>query len=221
MAEDGAPEGATVLAREQTGGRGRKGRGWASPAGGVWLSVVLRPSLPLEAWPLIGFAAGAGAAAALESVSRMTIQLKWPNDLILEGRKIGGILVESAGGVAILGIGVNANIAIEDLPNAVRPSATTLLTSLGRTIDLSALVREILEQVEYFYDSIHRDPQSTLDAWRRRSFLNGRQVQVSGATSLEGIVEDIADNGALLVRTSSGVHSLTAGDVSVREAQAR
>ncbi|MGH2397309.1 MAG: biotin--[acetyl-CoA-carboxylase] ligase, partial [bacterium] len=99
MAEAHAPEGAAALAGEQTGGRGRKGSAWASPSGGLWLSIVLRPTIPLEAWPLIGFAAGAGVAAALESVSGRTIQLKWPNDVILESRKVGGILVESAAGV--------------------------------------------------------------------------------------------------------------------------
>lgn len=221
LAKQGAAEGTTVVAEAQTAGRGRKGRHWASPPGGLWLSIVLRPSLPLEAWPLIGFAAGAGTAAALESVSGKTIQLKWPNDLILDSRKVGGVLVESAEGVVILGIGINANIAIEDLPGDIRPSATTLLTSLGRIIDLSALVREILGQVEAFYDSMHRDPQSILDAWRRRSFLTGRRVQVSGVNSLDGVAEDIDDNGALLIRTSQGVLSVSAGDVSVRETQAR
>jgi BirA family biotin operon repressor/biotin-[acetyl-CoA-carboxylase] ligase len=221
MAEAGAAEGTVVLASEQTVGRGRKGRGWASPSGGLWMSVVLRPTLPPESWPLIGFAAGAGAAAALESVSGKTIQLKWPNDLVLDGRKVGGILVESAGGFAILGIGINANVAIEELPDDLRTTAVTLLASLGSPVDLAALARSILEQVEHFYDLMHRDPQAILDTWRRRSFLNGRRVQITGTRMLEGVAEDIDDRGALLIRTASGVQPVTVGDVSVRETHAR
>lgn len=220
MAEAGAPEGVAVLAGEQTGGRGRKGSSWASPAGGLWLSVVLRPDLPLAAWPLIGFAAGAGAAAALESVAGQTVQLKWPNDLILDGQKVGGILVESAGDVAILGIGINVNFGKDALPEDVRRGATTVLASLGREVELAVLTRAILEQVEYFYDVMHRDPKAVLRAWRMRSFLTGRLVQVSGTHVLEGVAEDVDDSGALLIRTASGVQAVTVGDVSVRETRA-
>jgi len=220
MAEAGAPEGAAVLAAEQSGGRGRKGRRWASPSGGLWLSVVLRPTLRLEAWRLIGFAAGVGAATALESVNCRTIQLKWPNDLILESRKVGGILVESAGGVAILGIGINVNFAHDALPEDVRRGATTILASLGRSVDLAVLTRAILEQVEYFYDLMQRDPKTVLRSWRMRSFLTGQFVQVSGVHTLEGVAEDVDDNGALLIRTASGIQPVTVGDVSVRETRA-
>ncbi len=221
MAKADAPEGTAALAGEQTGGRGRKGSAWASPSGGLWLSIVLRPTIPLEAWPLIGFAAGAGVAAALESVSGRTIQLKWPNDVILESRKVGGILVESAAGVAILGIGINVNVELDALPEDVRRGATTVLASLGRTVDLSVLTRAVLEQVEHFYDLLSQDSKAVLRAWRRRSFLSGRSVQVGSTHMLEGIAEDVDDSGALLIRTASGVQPVTVGEVSVRETRPR
>lgn len=218
LADDGAPEGTAVLAREQTGGRGRHGRGWISPAGGLWLSVVLRPSLSHGAWPLIGFAAGAGAAAAVETVTGAQTQLKWPNDLMLNGRKVGGVLVESSGDVAIAGIGINANVLPEALPEGVRAGATTLLASLGRPVDLPALARAVLEQVERFYGLVRDRPDAVLDAWRTRSFLTGRRVTVAGAQMLEGVAEGIDGAGALLVRTASGVRPVRAADVSIREA---
>lgn len=218
LAKHGAPEGAAVLAREQTGGRGRQGRGWVSPAGGLWLSVVLRPSLPADAWPLIGFAAGAGAAAAVEAATGATILLKWPNDLMLHGRKVGGILVESGGDVAILGIGINANVPLEALPDGVRAGATTLLASLGRPVELAALARTVLYEVEQYYDLVHQNPDAVLEAWRARSFLTGRRVTVSGAQRIDGVAEGIDVSGALLVRTGSGIQPVRAADVSVREA---
>lgn len=218
LAEEGAPEGTAVLAIEQTGGRGRQGRGWISPAGGLWLSIVLRPSLAHDAWPLIGFATGAGAAAAVETVTGAKTQLKWPNDLMLNERKVGGVLVESSGDVAIAGVGINANVLPEALPEGVRAGATTLLASLGRPVDLAALARAVLEQVERFYDLVREGPEAVLDAWRARSFLTGRRVTVAGAQMFEGVAEGIDRAGALLVRTASGVRPVRAADVSIREA---
>lgn len=109
LAASGAGEGTAVLALEQSAGRGRLGRRWASPPGGLYLSLVLRPDLRMERWPLIGLACSLGAAAAAEAHAGAPVRVKWPNDLLLDGRKVGGILIEVAGDAAVCGIGLNIN----------------------------------------------------------------------------------------------------------------
>lgn len=219
LAEAGAPEGTAVLAREQTGGRGRLGRRWASPPGGLWLSVVLRPQLPVAEWTRLGFAASVAAAAAVDAVAGVPVGLKWPNDLVVGGRKLGGVLVEAGGAYAIAGIGINANVQVELLEPEIAAAATSL-SAMGRDVDLAALVRRVLRELEYHYDLLQRGGPAVMAKWRARSITLGRAVRVIGADVFDGIAETVDDDGALLVRTSSGMRRVLAGEVSVREAEA-
>lgn len=203
-AEAGASEGTAVLALEQTAGRGRRGRAWASPPGGLYLSVVLRPRLPVERWPLIGLGAAVGVASAVETVTGRAIGLKWPNDLMYDDRKAGGILMEAAGTYGIIGIGINANVAVESLP----PGAASL------TVELGPLVTATLPALEYHYDLVHTDPDKILELWRGRSVTLGRSIRVLGREEVEGIAEDIDKNGALVLRTPSGLRRIIGGDLS-------
>ncbi len=218
LAEQDAPEGTVVVAREQTGGRGRLGRTWASPPGGLWLSLVLRPQLPATEWPLLGFVASVAAAAALEVVARVPVQLKWPNDLMLEGRKLGGVLVETGGTYAITGIGINANVPIDALPREVGAIATTLAECLGRPVDLVTLTHELLRELERFYTLVAQDRHAVMEWWRARSATLGRRVRVVGmGGDFDGVAESVDDSGALFVRTRAGVRRVFAGEVSLRE----
>ena len=216
LAAQGAAEGTTVVAAEQIGGRGRRKRAWLSPAGGLWLSVVLRPALPADQWPLVGFAAGIGAARAVEEIAHVRVGLKWPNDLMIDERKLGGVLVEARGPAVMAGIGINANIALDDFPPDIRPIATSLLAVLARPVDLAALARALLEQFESVYDLLALNADDVLAGWRERDLTRGRQVRVSGAEDLGGVAEDVDRTGALLVKTSTGIRRIVAGDVSVR-----
>jgi len=220
LADQGAPEGSTVIALVQTGGRGRRGRSWQSPAGGLWLSVVLRPVLEAERWPLVGFAASVGAAAAVGDVTGALVRLKWPNDLIASGRKLGGVLVESSGNAAVVGIGINANLSMTDLPAEVRASAVTLMSLLGRPVDLETLAAAVLTQFERHHDLLQRDPGALLALWRARDLTVGRAVRISGVYDLEGTAEEVDGSGALLVRTAAGVQRVAAGEVSLRTVDA-
>ncbi|HVH30738.1 MAG TPA: biotin--[acetyl-CoA-carboxylase] ligase, partial [bacterium] len=152
LAAQGAAEGTAVFAVEQTGGRGRRQRAWLSPAGGLWLSVVLRPVLPAEQWPLVGFAVGVGAARAVEEIAPVRVGLKWPNDLMIDEQKLGGVLMEAQGPAVIAGIGINANIPLDHFPADLRASATSLHAVLAHPVDLAALARALLEQFEGVYD---------------------------------------------------------------------
>ncbi len=209
LADAGAAEGTAVLALEQTRGRGRRGRAWISPRGGIYLSVVTKPSLPQEQWALIGYAVAVGAAVAAESAAGVRMRLKWPNDLMVDDGKVGGILAEAWGTIAVAGIGMNANVATETLgPGA----ASFPLDDAGWV----SLVRAILCEAERHYDVLQSDPRHLLDAWRARSMTLGRRVIVTGAVEAEGLAEDVAEDGALLVRTDAGLLRVLAGDVTVR-----
>jgi BirA family biotin operon repressor/biotin-[acetyl-CoA-carboxylase] ligase len=216
LAAQGAREGATVLAVAQTGGRGRRSRAWSSPAGGLWLSIVLRPALPAERWPLVGFAAAVGAGRAVEDITSVRVRLKWPNDLMVDEHKVGGVLVEARGPVLIAGIGLNANIEPETFAPDVRRVATSLSAVLGRSVDLVALARALLERFEAVYELLTGETDVVLAMWRARDLTRGRSVRISGAQELEGVAEDVDQTGALLVRTADGLRRVVAGDVSVR-----
>lgn len=206
LAEEGAPEGAAVLALEQTAGRGRLGRPWASPRGGMYLSVVLRPALPTDRWSLLGIAIAVGSSSAAESLAGMPITLKWPNDLLLDVRKVGGILVEAGPTFAVAGIGINAAVP----PDMLHPDAASL------NVELAPLVCEILRGVEQAMAMLPADAAGLLAQWRRRSATLGRHVRVVGREEVAGIAEDIDADGALLLRTAQGVRRVLAGDVSLR-----
>ncbi len=216
LAAQGAAEGTTVLGVEQIGARGRRQRAWLSPAGGLWLSVVLRPALPTDQWPLVGFAAGVGAARAVEEIAHVTVGLKWPNDLMIGERKLGGVLMEVRGPAVIVGIGINANLALDHFPPDIRSIATSLLAALARPVDLAALARALLEQFERAYDLLAHNPEEVLAGWRERDLTRGQQVRLSGAEDLEGVAEGVDRTGALLVRTGAGIRRIVAGDVSLR-----
>jgi BirA family biotin operon repressor/biotin-[acetyl-CoA-carboxylase] ligase len=217
LAVQGASEGTTVIAWIQTGGRGRRGRVWLSPAGGLWLSVVLRPRVSLEQWPLVGLAASAGAAGAVREVAGVEARVKWPNDILVEDRKLGGVLIEASGTAAIAGIGINANVP----PGALdaQKGGISLLGRLEHPVDLTALACAVLGQFERHYDLLHTDPDALLVRWREHDATLGRQVRVWGAQELEGVAEDVDDRGALLVRTPGGLRRVVAGDVSLRTAE--
>ncbi len=203
-AEQGAAEGTAILALEQTAGRGRRGRSWASPPGGLYLSVVLRPRLPVERWPLIGLGAAVGTASAVETMTGRPIGLKWPNDLMQGDGKAGGLLLETAGTSLVIGIGINANVAVDLLP----PGAI----SLG--VEVGPLVTATLPILEYQYDLVHGHPDEVRELWRRRSVTLGRTVRVIGLEAAEGTAEDIDADGALLLRTPSGLRRILAGDLA-------
>lgn len=194
LAQAGAPHGTLVTATEQTAGRGRQGRSWSAPPGQALIaSVVLREHdalLPLR------------AGLAVADIADAHAQVKWPNDVLVDGRKVAGILVEGRPqeGWAVLGIGVNVAVALGDLPAELRETAGTLGRDLA---DLEGVLHELLAALE----ARLREPASaTLIALRARDALRGRQVSWSDG---EGVAEGIDDAGRLIV----GEHRLDAGEV--------
>lgn len=216
LGEEGAEEGATVIALEQGAGRGRRGRSWASPLGGLYLSVVLRPRMSVSLWPALSLAAAVGAASGVEAAGGPKIVLKWPNDLIVKDRlqKAGGILLESAPQFAVVGIGINASV-----PSGALPEGAASIS-----VPIPRLGKAVLERLEEAIEMLYTDPAGLLDLWRRRSMTLGKPVRVVQApegealegVAFEGVAEDVDAHGALLVRTTSGVRRVLAGEVSLR-----
>ncbi len=222
LAQQGAPEGTIVLAELQTGGRGRLGRAWASPRGNVYLSVILRPALPMSKAPLITLMGAVAVAAAVRAYPGPEAGIKWPNDVLLAGKKVSGLLSELSAETdrirhIVLGIGVNVNMDPRELPPDVRPLATTLADAAGRPVDRTVLLGRLLGELDRWYERLLKDEAAVLAEWRTLNVTTGRRVTVRGAgPAIEGLARDIDDEGRLLVELDSGVvHRVSAGDVTI------
>jgi BirA family biotin operon repressor/biotin-[acetyl-CoA-carboxylase] ligase len=221
----GAPEGLTVLADRQTAGRGRRGRPWSSPAGvGLYTSVLLRPSLPAAQAPLLTLMAGLAVGEAIHEVTGLDVRLKWPNDVLVEGRKVAGILVELATTDAwvrhvVVGIGINVNHGPPDLPEAVRETATSLCLVTGRVMPRAEVAAAIYNSLDRWYRTLGEGSASTiLERSREQSATLGKPVEViTGEERWRGLAVDLDDDGALLVRDEGGaLRRVVAGEVSIR-----
>lgn len=213
-AREGAPHGAVVIATRQSAGRGRRGRSWVStPGSGLWFSIVLRPDIPDASYPLLPFAAALATADACRDVTGADVAIKWPNDLLLQGRKITGILVEREGTAAVMGIGINVAQTAEDFPPELRDKAASLAQLTGQAVDMRVLEAALLDQIERRIDRF-----DFLDEYAARCVTIGARVRVVEVTNAyEGVAEGLDETGALLVRDDSGtLHRVLAGDVSIR-----
>ncbi len=225
LAEAGAPEGTVVLAEEQTAGRGRMGRAWLSPPGSsILMSVIFRPYiLPRQAHRLT-MIASISVAEAIENLTPLRVTIKWPNDILIAGKKAGGILTEiQASGdrilYAIVGIGLNVNIHIPNSPLApLAPFATSLSDELGYEFPRFVLLQEILSRMEENYRAL-RGGEDFRERWLSRLYPLGQEVSVvTPAGLLEGVAMGVNEDGALLLATPDGeIITIWAGDVSLRK----
>ncbi|MCL0087784.1 biotin--[acetyl-CoA-carboxylase] ligase [Dehalococcoidia bacterium] len=221
LAAQGANEGTIVVAETQAAGRGRIGRGWASPPGGVYLSIILRPAIkPSEAlrFPLI---AGVAVAQAIEQLTGLKPRLKWPNDVILEGRKAGGILSEMSAEMdrinyIVIGMGINVNTERAHFPEEIAGIATSLREECGKEVSRVQLVQEILAQLESLYEDFQISGFEPIrERWKALSNTIGARVSVRGEREqVEGAAIDIDEDGALILRKANGaLERVIAGDV--------
>ena len=225
LAAGGAVEGTTIIAEEQTAGKGRLGRQWTSPFGlGLWLSVILRPQItPLEA-PKITMLVSVALQEAILEATGLLAKIKWPNDIFLEDRKIAGILLEMSGEMdsinhLIVGIGINVNLAQEDFPQELKDKATSLKIELGKKVCRVSLTKLLLVKLEYYYNLFKQGEGSLLmEKWRSASCTLGKEVRVTTPNEvLEGQAVDFGEDGSLLVQLSNGsLREIMAGDVTLR-----
>ncbi|HJQ83232.1 MAG TPA: biotin--[acetyl-CoA-carboxylase] ligase [Candidatus Binatia bacterium] len=226
LADAGAPEGTTVIAERQTAGRGRLGRVWHSPPGlNLYCSILLRPPLPPHAVPQVALVAGTAVAAAVAAQSTATPAIKWPNDVLVGGRKVAGILVEMDSEMervrhVLVGIGVNLNAPAAAFPRQLRAKATSLLVATGRRVDRAAFAGRLLAELEARYGRyLSGGFASVRTEWESWSCLGGRDVCVAGPEGeVSGRVLGLDDDGALrLAAPDGGVVRIVAGEVTVRD----
>ncbi len=223
LGKNGAASGLAIFAEKQNAGRGRFGRRWESASHlGLWMSLLLRPTFSPEKWPRLTTWAAVSIASAIERATGVRAGIKWPNDIFVDGRKIAGVLIETGldraqENFAVVGIGLNANHAREDFPDALASIATSLRVATGHAIDRTAMAAAILRELDAHYADLDRRFEQLVAEATRRSVLLGRWVQVRAADSmLEGVAENLDANGQLLLRTSDGnLATLTAGEVSI------
>jgi BirA family biotin operon repressor/biotin-[acetyl-CoA-carboxylase] ligase len=227
LARAGAPEGTLVLADAQTAGRGRLGRSWFSPPGKcLFLSLVLRPEIRAEAAHGYVFAAAVAVAETATAwlPQSVRVEIKWPNDVLLDRRKASGINLPAqleGDRVAwlVLGIGVNVNLAPEDFPPELVGLATSLAIAAGSPQDRVAFAGALLERLELWLDRLRAQGLApVLDLYRDYFRMRGSRVRVGGpgiAREIEGIADGLAEDGALVVRTPRGLERVLAGDVQV------
>jgi len=221
----GALEGTVIVAEEQKQGKGRLGRYWYSPSSqGLWFSLVLRPPLkPTEA-SQITFVSAVAVCKALRSLTGLPLKLKWPNDLLYENKKIGGILTESSAEMdginyLVVGIGININQQKNDFPTEIKEKASSLFMASGRLWQRAGILVKILQEYEKEYEKLLiKGFEETLLDWREFNTTLGQEIVVTTKEeSFNGIAENINENGSLLVRRESGeIEVLLAGDVTLR-----
>lgn len=219
----GAPHGTLCLAERQTDGKGRLGRNWVStPGDGVWMSLLLRPNLAPFEVTQITLLAGLATCRAIRSLTGCDALIKWPNDIVIGGRKVVGILTEMAAQAEcidylVVGIGINVNHS--KFPEELAQKATSLSMETGKKWTRSRLVQEVLVEMEDLYDSFLTEMTSAfLDDYRKLCVSLGKQVRVQrGSTTLQGTAIDINTRGELIIKTSQGQQAtINSGEVSVQ-----
>jgi BirA family transcriptional regulator, biotin operon repressor / biotin---[acetyl-CoA-carboxylase] ligase len=224
LATERAPEGTVVLAEQQIAGRGRLGKRWFSPPKvNLYASLLFRPHIPIAAVPVFSFIASLALVEAVQDEG-LRAAIKWPNDILVERKKVAGVLAESArkGGEldhVILGIGVNLNVtqaALREALGDAAQEATSLTEAAGREIDRNAFTARVLNLVEKWFEIYRtRGPSALLTAWRDREVVTGRRIEVrEGGKTYEGRAVRVGDDGCLIVKDSLGVlHRVLTGEI--------
>jgi len=226
FARDGVKEGVVVFAESQTKGRGRLGRKWMSPARkGLWFSVLLRPDLRPQATTQVTVASATALRRAIELQTGLKPEIKWPNDILLGGKKVAGILTELNAELdrvkyVILGMGVDVNLNPSEFPEDLRDQATSLKAELGRAVPRAELAVAILRELDADYARLALGGFSTVaDEWESHCSTIGRDVAIMiGEREVRGRAEALGEEGALLVRTEHGhLEPIVGGDVTIRK----
>ena len=222
LGDEGEADGLVVIAERQSSGKGRMGRQWESPGGvNLYASILLRPPiLPFEA-PKLTFLSAVAVCRAIKRCTGLKPTVKWPNDVLINGAKVAGLLNEMSSETdqvhyVVLGIGVNLNMRQEQLPNALRYPATSLFLAAGQPVSRLDFTRALLQEIDALYQQfLEQGSSPIMSAWSELCDLTGKRVQVDcNALQIEGTMTGLAEDGALLVRTATGkIESIYAGDV--------
>lgn len=226
LAGSGASSGTMVVAGYQTNGRGRLGKKWTStPGKGLYCSLIARPQLAVSDYPKLTLAAGLGVAVELEKLLGKKVELKWPNDIYISGRKCGGILTESslAGSpddrFVVIGVGLNINNRLTDFPVDLRSKATSLFLQSEKYIDIELLYETMRASILFEISRFEKDGfKEILHGWRQRDFLKGKKTLwvAANRTIVSGVALGVDEKGLLHVKDDTGkIHEVLSGDVQM------
>lgn len=230
IANEGCEDGMIVVAEEQGAGKGRLSRGWISPhAKGIWFSVVLKPPFLPEEAPKCTLMSAVAVVKAINKIPGVKAAIKWPNDILLLGKKLVGILTEMSAefghiNYVVIGIGINTNATPEDYPEEVRPLAVSVADAATAPFTRVELLADILKNMEELYEKVLVEGfKPVLEEWKQYSCTLGQEVKVIAPDKTYlGTAIDIDDEGLLMVRKEDGVvEKVVAGDVSIRPAVAK
>ncbi|MBI5633696.1 MAG: biotin--[acetyl-CoA-carboxylase] ligase [Nitrospirae bacterium] len=222
-AKGGIFPGTVIVADHQTRGKGRLGRTWESPAGkNIYLSLIIRPELEPRDTTMLTILAAVAGALALQRSCNIAVSIKWPNDLVISDKKLGGILTEVRAdpdrvAVAVIGIGINVNMNSRNLPEAIRDTATSVRIVTGKNHQRNEIIIQLLGEFEKWFSILKKEGKKPLlDAWRNNSSTLGRKVNVvMRDVTWSGIAEDIDDSGMLILKMRSGERkTISTGDIS-------
>lgn len=208
LSSDEAPNGTLVVSETQTAGRGRRGKHYESPRGGIWCTLITRRAMPIESAGLLGLAAGIALATTIKSLFQIPATLKWPNDVMVGNRKLAGILVDISAEDNIIqntfiGLGLNANVSVSELPSHLRHSTTSLSDFLSRHVDRRAIVQKYLVEIEGLIATLSTPdgPATITDAWISLPNMLGSRVQCRSwaGEDIEGVAVDIGRDGSLVI----------------------
>lgn len=229
LAASGAEEGTIVIADVQTRGRGRLGREWLSPRGGIWFSVILRPEIGAKDAFKVTFLTSVAVAKTIRKMFRLNTEIEWPNDVLVDGKKVCGILTEASirgetVDFVVVGVGVNANIDMGSFPECLKKTVTTLATEVKREVDREKFLHKLLEELEVYYKMFKENRfDSILEEWKQLNRFFGANVEVvSFDEKIMGKAVNVDKNGALIVKLADGTtRKVVSGDVNLLQEKAK
>lgn len=212
LADNNAQNGTVIISEKQSGAKGRHGKGWESPLGGIWLSIIVTPEVDHSKIPMITIATGLAVKKALERVGIKNAEIKWPNDVMINDKKVSGILTEAITKFntiesVIIGVGIDANFNIESLPEELQEGTTTLSNELGHKVNENEVIRIFLEEIEKIAEIFHEGKyEEILKEWRKDSYSIGKIVEVRQPfrQSYDAYILGISREGALVVEKIDG-----------------
>ena len=225
LSMNNAENGSVVISEKQRAAKGRSGKKWESPIGGVWLSIILTPTIDYSKLPLITLATGVAVAKTIEKTGIKNPEIKWPNDIMIKDKKVCGILTEAVSKFntienIIIGVGIDANINIADFSEELQNGTTSIKEELGRKENENVLIRIFLEEFEKIHDEIKNNGfEKILKEWRKRSYSIGKIVEVKEPFNkqYDGYVVGISKEGALVVEKIDGTfEKVISGECTIK-----
>lgn len=224
MAQDVANDGTIIVASEQTGGKGRDGRKWMSPKGGIWISIILHPKFDISITTLFPIASSLALSLAIEKIFSIKPELKWPNDLTINGKKVAGMLVDvslESNRIEnlVLGVGINFDVNVKQIEKSLKGTpnfyGVASLSDQKQNIKPIQLVQTFLLELEKIYKALNeRQIKKIISEWTSRSSTIGKNVELNTADSkIKGKAMKIDDDGALIVSENNKIHKVIAGDI--------